>query len=73
MCQFYPSCLLSHHQMCYVCFTTETPDKALSKRLEAEVTNKIGLTLREFLVVDPIPIQRCLGMYRALQKCKHSW
>lgn len=47
--------------------------EALSKRLEAEVTNKTGLTFREFLVVDPIPMQSCLGMYQALQKFKHSW
>lgn len=59
--------------MSYVWFTTITPKEDVSKRQEAEVTNKTGLTLREFLVVDPTPIQRCLGMYQTLQKFKHSW
>ena len=59
--------------MVYVRFTAKMPKEALPKRLEAEVTNKTGLTLREFLIVDPIPIQRCLDMYQALQKFKHSW
>lgn len=68
MCHFYPSCLLPHNQMGY-----ETPKEALSKRLEAAVTNKTGLTPGEFLVLDPVSIQRCLGMYQALQKIKHSW
>lgn len=54
---FTQNCLLLQHPMVCRYFTTKT-----TTRLEAEVTNNTGLTLREFLITDPIPIQKCLSM-----------
>lgn len=50
--------------MVYGYFTTNT-----TTSVEAEMTDNTGLTLREFLITDPIPIQKCLSMQQAL---KHS-